>query len=181
MHYIRLLKPPSAQTSKGSPNIRFTAKITITTDLGESFVCADLPLVVRILDKDGGVTPYQYAWKSGYRQLEISLSRKLQGLSWPCRLLVEAQDDEYRVDALNDVLRAPFSETVQDGRVLSLMSEPFHDSALNNTSRKVQRLLKMSTGETLCIWEETGESIARHIWWVYVLTIKLRSWCFRFG
>lgn len=104
MHYIRFLKPP--QISGGI----LTAKLTITTDLGDDFLNANLPLQLIIhtsYGKDRVIgdplrRPNIVEWKSGMRELPISIPLPKSGevskehgsydwqlLIWPCLTGVE--------------------------------------------------------------------------------------------
>jgi hypothetical protein len=56
MHYIRFLKSPKLvrvriDARDGRQTIE--AKVTVTTDLGESFLAADIGLVVCLVDGEG--------------------------------------------------------------------------------------------------------------------------------
>lgn len=190
MHYIRFLKTPSL--SRGSIGVHLNAKITITTDLGESFLYFDLPILVILLDHAGNhsqVHPCQ--WKAGKRELEISFSLPSavvlsgQRPRWPCKLLVQPRYANYRLRVLADVL-AQSGQGDRVGLVLPVLSEQLtggavvprgHDqrtrpepddqsSGLSPgvTPKRVARHLHMADGDEFYIWEEAGESIARHIW-----------------
>lgn len=112
MHYIRFLKPP--QISAGV----LTAKLTITTDLGDDFLNADLPLQLVMHQstwKDRVIgdplrQPNIVEWKAGMRELPIFVPlpptsqlpelRKGNGgvegwqlLVWPCLTGVKVYKD----------------------------------------------------------------------------------------
>jgi hypothetical protein len=178
MHYIRFLKSPTlSRSSPDSADILINAKITITTDLGESFLYTDLPLQASLLDASFRPSNLQkLTWKAGARSLDIAL-RFLGGaksprspLQGPCRLFVQPRDAVHCPRAMADILKINVGLEVEgghDGLVLPILSEPLSAAMVGNTkpsSRRVQRLLTMGNGEKLRIWEETGESIARHIW-----------------
>ncbi len=171
------------------------AKITITTDLGESFLCFDLPIFVILVDQNGNhAQVHLYQWKAGKRELEISFSLPLAALvsgqrpRWPCKLLVQPRDSNRRLGVLRDML-APSIQGDSDGLVLSVLSEelnaegvvhhgsslriirtrsePYDQSSSPSTriiSKRVARHIQMANSDEFYIWEETGESIARHIW-----------------
>lgn len=184
MHYIRFLKSPSL--SNGRIGLHLNAKITITTDLGESFLCFDLPILVILLDHAGNHTQvHPYQWKAGKRELEISFSLPLtatlsgQRPRWPCRLLVQPRDSNYQLGVLGDLL-LPSSQKHPAGVVLPVLSEQLAGEPSPNNDRdqrvevitthqinrpkRVARRIYMAGGDEFYIWEETGESIARHIW-----------------
>jgi hypothetical protein len=179
MHYIRFLKPPSlSQPFKGSKDVQLTTKITITSDLGESFLCVDLPILIILLDdKDMQFQSRPFQWKAGNRQLEISFSigktgqATKGGLKWPVRVLVQAQAAQNRLEKLTYLLKGSTENEELSAFVLPVLSESISGIDLILTSRMAQRVFKMANGESLYIWEETGESIARHIWYVHSLPI----------
>lgn len=172
MHYIRFLKAPSViRQSKDSRDLHLTTKITITTDLGESFLCVDLPILVILLDEKGlRFQSRPYRWKAGNRQLEITFSLgsaqgKSGSLRQPFRVLIQPQAAYNRPDTLFDLL----STSVRDGApglVLPVISLPLSSAASTDPPKRALRLLGLANGEAMNIWEETGESIARHIWYV---------------
>ncbi len=172
MHYIRFLKPPSlSRPSKVAQDIQLTAKITITSDLGESFLCVDLPLVVILVDHDGHSFQTQpYDWKAGNRQLEISLriAKASQdtkaALRWPFQVLIQPRDAKHYPHAMANMLNPKKVSSEPIGQVLAVLSQELHRNPSGTIDRRVQRRIKLHNGHDLCIWEETGESIARHIW-----------------
>ena len=112
MHYIRFLKPPKISAGV------LTAKLTITTDLGDDFLNADLPLQLVMHQstwKDRVIgdplrQPNIVEWKAGMRELPISVPlpptselpelRKGKGgvkewqlLVWPCLTGVKVYKD----------------------------------------------------------------------------------------
>jgi len=181
MHYARFLKPPrlgrSVQPSK-KHDLELKAKITITTDLGESFLCKDVRIVVFLeaLNGDGeerGVESrkmYEYMWKGGMRSLEITFpvvgvekSRKYSGSDnpslWPCCLVVRAVASGVNVDSLQRLLANDV-----EGGIVPLRSEALDGKETSQIARRVQRVFTARNHLPVRIWEETGESIARHIW-----------------
>lgn len=195
MHYIRFLKSPFV--GRRRIGLHLYTKITITTDLGESFLCFDLPILVILLDHAGNhaqVHPYQ--WTAGKRELEISFSLPLAAIlsgqrpRWPCRLLVRPRDSDYQLGVLGDLL-LPSSQEHPAGVIMPVLSEQFSGEFSPNdqfvhpadiwpvwenqrssilqiyTPKRVARQICMAGGDEFYIWEETGESIARHIWSVH--------------
>jgi len=74
MHYIRFLKTPKVSPGS-SPEL--SARITVTTDLGESFLCIDISLSAEVWLEDGTncLLARSFRWKggNGMRSLDISL------------------------------------------------------------------------------------------------------------
>lgn len=219
MHYVRFLKPP--QVSNGI----LTAKLTVTTDLGDDFLNADLPiqLIIHHSDYEDSVigkplsAPSIVHWKAGSRELAISIllpkkeeipkernAYDWRLLAWPCltgvRIEEEAKPQPIQYSkkgkplppcgpkpfvyssggtllSMSDVLQInrQKSEDYQGvtGLVLAAESATFN---LVDKEQKlpaaIERNFKMNVWNCdedfeLVIEEETGNSIARHIWYVY--------------
>ncbi|PBP27012.1 hypothetical protein BUE80_DR002042 [Diplocarpon rosae] len=154
MHYIRFLKPP-----RPSQPGRLRAVVTITTDLGESFLTTSIPLVVTLTDSHGnGIgPPAEYQWKGtyGHRGLVIEMPAGKQS----CNMCIHAKDAGIRVDNWQDILpQNPGSRGNKEiGRVVGI-NGPLLANGM------CERVFNSTSGPELYIWEETGESIARHIW-----------------
>lgn len=187
MHYIRFLKPPRfVRSASGAGPATLSAKITITTDLGESFLAIDLALVVELEIDDGNgkrrivdVPGLEYVWKgrNGMRALEVSVRVPLSKAKQAGRILkmlVRPKESRHTVDTFVDVLRGAGQEEEDEdaGGVVAVRSMDVYTS--NNGVGMAERLFAEGKGDEkieVCIWEETGESIARHIWYAnrYVL------------
>jgi len=74
MHYIRFLKLP--RLLPGTPPT-LTAKITVTTDLGESFLCVDIPLKAEVWLEEGTAPllekDFQWKGSNGIRALSLDV------------------------------------------------------------------------------------------------------------
>lgn len=173
MHYIRFLKFPSAKAlPKANYGYELTSKITITSDLGESFLCADLELVAVLVESDDRFSQKNhniFGWKAGSRELDVSwlITTSARGplseLKWPCRLQVYVLPKEVSPKCMLDVLE-PVAAGDLFGGVLRVESEPFCDRP-SGKPKRVKRTLQLDSEDQMEIWEETGESIARHIWY----------------
>ncbi|KAK2626081.1 hypothetical protein QTJ16_004343 [Diplocarpon rosae] len=160
MHYIRFLKPPRP-SQPGS----LRAVVTITTDLGESFLTTSIPLVVTLIDSYGDRigTSAEYLWKGtcGHRGLVIEISAGKQTMQTieSSKMCIHAKDTGIRVDNLQDILpRNPRSRNNKEtGRVVGITGPLLANGMC-------ERVFNSTSGPELYIWEETGESIARHIW-----------------
>lgn len=184
MHYIRLLRPPSLDNNDDLKLI-----LTITTDLGDSFLCPEQPLPISIfvlhsrpgksdsarnivkLD-DGSVK-----WCPGSRVLKLDLHLPVQIL----RTLRSAKDDNGspRISIVATrtssdppkIAEVPFDS---EGRVLGLsvrLPRPGGEICYTAT-RDFLTSIEGATG-TLSIDEEIGESIDRHVWDAGVVTTGL--------
>ncbi|KAI9741578.1 MAG: hypothetical protein M1818_004384 [Claussenomyces sp. TS43310] len=208
MHYIRFLKPPtlsplpkkasgggasssSASSSVSRVGLQMTARITIASDLGDSFLSTDLALGACIVGSDERRlerSRVELSWKAGSRQLDLSLvlseqdaARSPWPLKWPLRLLVHARDERCAPVELAQVLRGchAVDAGAGAGAVLSVLSEPLERTGASRGSRKLLRSLAVDGPDAMEIWEETGESIARHIWDAgLLLSAYIHSLCY---
>ena len=173
MHYIRFLKPPRITTDVTRA---LTAKVTITTDLGESFLAVDVTLLVELEDGDGalmGGSRREYLWRgsTGMRALEVAVPISFRGRV--AKMLVRPKEKLYTVENFQHVLKAWDLDDDGDeeqGGIVPVRSMPVN---LTGKDRVLARLAERaftsgkagSTRMQIQIWEETGESIARHIWY----------------
>lgn len=181
MHYIRFLKPPVLSPLPHSQGWKVTAKITVTSDLGESFLLSDLSLLVTILEADESFslrTAASFSWRAGSRHLDIttlltesSQRRAVTNVKWPCRMMIHAANREDYHFKLESAIHAPDKDSEDGGEdlklrgdVLSIISEPIQPLQPKGTLKIVERSFGLGKQSRMSIWEETGESIARHIW-----------------
>ncbi|RFU25367.1 hypothetical protein B7463_g10977, partial [Scytalidium lignicola] len=193
MHYIRFLKAPRLDPTLSSKDrLCVVTKVAITSDLGEAFLSADLPLLVELEASSSSSStdqvpkryskalapPREVLWKGslGIRALDIRIDlsneEKAYYASRNVRLCVHAKDDELDAEDLIAHLSG-FASGCDDGtrgRVVAVRSMDFNldykvlegvhtSSGLRLSERKLT-----AEGQELHIWEELGESIARHIW-----------------
>lgn len=184
MHYIRLLRPPSLDRKE---NLKLV--FTITTDLGDSFLCPEQPLPISIFGvhlrqevpqqarnsvklDDGSVK-----WCSTSRVLKLDLHLPAQIL----RALRSARDDNSspRISIVTSragagpphIAEVPFDS---EGLVLGL-SVPLPRPGKETCFTATRDFLTSVSGATgiLRIDEEIGESIDRHVWDAGVVTTGL--------
>lgn len=197
MHYIRILKPPRLLPNLSPPSLG--AKVTITTDLGESFLLANIALVVELELEDGTSMPgpgmvREFVWRGadGMRSLELVIpvpvskgKRKMGGEK--VRLLVRPKEEENSVESFERVLDGLRRDESSDhqGGVVAVRSMAVDVSPLAKGEKATglgmaERMFSADIGDgerRVRIWEETGESIARHIWYAvlgpdrYVLSL----------
>jgi predicted nicotinamide N-methyase len=160
MHYIRFLKPP--RLLLGSRPL-LGAKITVTTDLGETFLWEDVELVVELEFENGAVlgkgTEYLWKGRDGMRSLEVSIP--LGKGSQPIKMLVRPKEQKYALDTFEDILNRNASE---EGGIVAVRSTTISTTAPSATVGMAERVFT-SGNKSIHISEETGESIARHIWY----------------
>ncbi|KAF2281005.1 uncharacterized protein EI97DRAFT_366958 [Westerdykella ornata] len=163
MRYIRFLKTPLVVQEKCNPSkSHIYALITITSDLGDSFLPHDVTLSAELLSCSSSheelVVWRTVQWTGGMRSLPIILPLSRTKPAWPLRVRVgmEAKSERDDFVKLYDAeLRG----------VVSAWSAPLDLAKGEEEAAKlVERRIAACTGEVFRIWEETGESIARHLW-----------------
>lgn len=159
MRYVRFLKPPRLVVDKGSkPQI--SCLITITSDLGDSFLPYDVELAAELLSlhqTEEIVVWRTVQWKAGMRSLPITfpLTKNLKAQKFRLRVGGEPKStyDDY----------GKLSGEATCG-VVSVWSQEFNPSGTTAAAKLVDRCFSLMDGHVICISEETGESIARHLW-----------------
>ena len=155
VHYIRFLRTPQVSETK-KKSIHVSAVVCITTDLGDAFLAQNLELEIQLL---AAAKPYdvlqsqKLSWQDDSRALKVSMTCPAKFLSRSVRLHVApAKPTSAIVPELMDV----WSDTFL--LIDKQRSEPI-----------VERQFRLLPGTPLRSWEETGDSIARHIWQVICL------------
>lgn len=172
MHYIRFLKPPRLQ---GGSAPTLSAKITVTTDLGESFLFSEVILLVELELDDGSTVgkSCEYLWKGqdGMRSIEVKIlvppTLKRSGKKF--KMLIRPKDKMYTVDSFSAASNLDITNTNNQGGVMAVRSMkieavPSINGPGSVTTGMAERVFTYGNSE-IRIWEETGESIARHIWY----------------
>ena len=177
MHYIRFLKSPKlvrVRVDARDGRQTIDAKVTVTTDLGESFLAADIGLVVCLVDGDGKNTlgpGKKYLWngRNGMRSLEVSVPVARVLRTGRVRMVVSPKEELYKVGTFEQVLGGEATNEDESGGVISVRSMEINlqDGKPVGTGM-AERVFTSTAGDTtkeIHIWEETGESIARHVWY----------------
>ncbi|KAF1971509.1 hypothetical protein BU23DRAFT_556027 [Bimuria novae-zelandiae CBS 107.79] len=180
MRYIRFLKTPRIVHDKKRPGVHVSCLITITSDLGDSFLPYDLTLSAELIEYEqlagnpdteaeasdlkllhafpnNVITWKTIHWKAGLRSLAVTipLSRTYhQNGPLIVRIGTEPKSP---CDELDKLLQ-------HDSRgVVSVWSAPFTLETNSPGLKTAERRFKI--GDSIHhILEETGESIARHLW-----------------
>jgi len=156
MRYVRFLKTPKLQDKL------INATITITSDLGETFLNDEIHLAatLRAADPRGDIyLRTMLKWKPGLRTLSISFSVAEREIRWPARVYVAPKgvpdpdcfDKQQSVSGLPNIISA-WSDILDPTQGITV------------ASRTVERRFMPLSNHVLSMWEETGESIARHLW-----------------
>ena len=152
VYYIRFLKRPKLDVKTGLTR----ALVTITTDLGDAFYPGDLMLHAMLVTdyREEPITDWHTVlWKKGMRSVRIGIGALRNRESELRRLLVNIECTQVADTVL--LKHIP--------KVLSARSGTFSmDHPL--AGDKIERRYKTGQGDERSVYEETGESIARHIW-----------------
>ncbi|CAG8220684.1 unnamed protein product [Penicillium nalgiovense] len=154
VYYVRFLKPPRIQQQKGSTYL--SALICITTDLGDSFLAEDVDLMV-IAENSSRVTFQKSTkWNASNRELAITLGPLPSNLAQQS-IVLTVQVPHPSGHLISQYPPIPL--------VVAATSAPFGPRS-TPAEKLVQRRIQYSGCEPfpMKIWEETGNSIARHIW-----------------
>lgn len=159
--YVRFLKAPRLQKQKGG-TVSVVALVSITTDLGDAFLAQDVDLLATLQSEHSEEEPlYQEVvkWTAGKRELPITLGPFPERLCRQKIVLGLNSTDSRRPKPRS---QDPLFKNGAVPLVMSGWSAPFGGPQCLAAEKLVERRLG---GETdLRIWEETGNSIARHIW-----------------
>jgi hypothetical protein len=94
------------------------------------------------------------------RSMPISLDLSKCSVDWPARLHVTVEGTP-RSDYCEE-----HHAIFEQPSIISAWSDVLDPPrGITEASRTVERRLISLTGRTIGIWEETGESIARHMWY----------------
>lgn len=157
MRYIRFLKPPKLQGDE------IKSLITITSDLGDSFCPENVQVSasLRSAEEHGDIYLRKaLTWTAGMRSLPIVFNIRDCDVDWPSRVHVTQRN-------------APLSDHFEkhhNGSDLPSIISAWSDAldppkGAHEATKTVERRFTPLSNRVLSIWEETGESIARHIWY----------------
>ncbi|KGO75650.1 hypothetical protein PITC_030750 [Penicillium italicum] len=155
VYYVRFLKTPRAQQQKGS--IYVSALICITTDLGDSFLAEDVDLMLIAENSSGVVFQKTTQWNASNRELPVTLG--------PLPSTKLAQQSMVLTVKVPHPIGYSTPQYPPIPLVVAATSAPFGPQS-TPAEKLVQRQIQYSGSEpfSIKIWEETGNSIARHIW-----------------
>lgn len=157
VYYIRFLKPPKVQDGKNGL-FSISTLISITTDLGDAFLAEDVSLYARLLTFDTNTVLQEKAvsWQAGKRELLVSIGPVRLGLTKQPIILAIGENTSFG-DELGDCTTTPL--------IISGWSAPFGGPRGTTSAKLVERRFPLRSDSQLRIWEETGNNIARHIWY----------------
>ena len=155
VYYIRFLKPPTFDSSKGIVR----ALVTVTTDLGDDFYPGSLTLFAVAVTSASGWQPvwHKVEWKRGMRTVWIEIQGVGSSPLELLRLVVNSRPsllaDDISLESMPDVFSARSSSFGQ-----------INGGKMSQADNCIERRYKTGRGGERVIDEEIGESIARHIW-----------------
>ncbi|KAK5064223.1 hypothetical protein LTR84_000056 [Exophiala bonariae] len=161
VHYIRLLRTPQTATSKKAIDV--SAVIAVTTDLGDALYPADVSLHVEVVEANyphDTLCATSLEWKATSRALKFTVQCPSKYLSRPALLHVTTKET-------TDTLKA-----LHIPQILDVWSVEFSLSDKQRTEPVVERRLWLGNKSCVRMTEETGDSIARHIWFVNIFASK---------
>ncbi|KAF2863611.1 hypothetical protein K470DRAFT_254899 [Piedraia hortae CBS 480.64] len=143
MHYIRFLKVP--RVVRGCVE----AMVTVTTDLGETFYPLAIGLVVCLEgDKGEGVCEVKVDWKGkGIRSVSVLMPIG-KSVEWPARIHAYAGKGNGFLEPIIGIWSGGLDPRCGQ-----------YDSGW-----RVERRFITEHDESICLYEEAGDSIARHLW-----------------
>lgn len=163
MRYVRFLKTPRITTEKGTNKSQVYCLINITSDLGDSTLPYDAALVAELISPERDVqgdevlVERSLKWTADMRTLPVTLPLKQWHTNGPLRVRVGVKPK-----ASHDTFEE-LSQPESHG-IVSAWSAGFNTNGRKEAVKLVERRFKIAH-RTLKVWEETGESIARHLWY----------------
>lgn len=154
MHYIRFLKLPRCTTEHGTLEVH--ALITVASDLGESFFPDAFTLRAQAICGEKVHASKTFEWDGSMRSLKIQM-RITQKLASPFLLKLTALD-------INDKAPRQAEGVAILPIILDAWSGLVDPRGKLDVEKMVERRFTFDDKEELRIWEETGESLARHLW-----------------
>lgn len=129
------------------------AVLTVTTDLGETFYLQDLELIVTLRDvaEEGEIyLRKRLAWKAGARSVDVSFDLSRQDVEWPACVHVGVKNAKGSgfLPAISDVWSGTLDPT----------------KGQFGSGWRVERRFTSLAERPLCLLEDAGDSIARHLW-----------------
>ncbi|KAH7391861.1 putative methyltransferase-domain-containing protein [Pyrenochaeta sp. MPI-SDFR-AT-0127] len=158
MRYVRFLKTPRVTTEKNTSKSEVCCLITITSDLGDSFLPYDIQLSAELLSSQPSehiLVWRTVQWTGGMRSLPVTFPLPKSRAKSPLRVRIGVEPKSLYDD---------YSKLANEGSrgIVSAWSADF--GAPVEAIRLIERRFMLPRGPKVHIWEETGESIARHLW-----------------
>ena len=154
VYYIRFMKPPVVSDLDKSSYL-VTSVISITTDLGDISLWSNVELVARLVDVDDAdkiINTTKCPWQGGKRTVTVFFTCEKRQPNHNVRVHITTEDT------------ASSCACFEIPEILDVWSAPFKQNDIGRSASMVERQFPLSASICVQIWEETGNSIARHIW-----------------
>ncbi|EXJ81361.1 hypothetical protein A1O3_07652 [Capronia epimyces CBS 606.96] len=155
VHYIRFLRTPQTHVGKKTKTVDIAAVVALTTDLGDAYYAQDIDLVVEIVEANrphAVLHSHTLPWQASSRALKFTVHCPSTYTSRSARLHVTTKATQNAFSLF----------TVPN--ILDVWSPVFVLSDKQRTEPVVERDLLLPNKSHIRMWEETGDSIARHVW-----------------
>ncbi|KAK5201870.1 hypothetical protein LTR16_001164 [Cryomyces antarcticus] len=161
MHYIRFFKTPKLVVN--GPTSTLKATISITSDLGDSFYPNDVTLSVTLRSGDSSGDIYlrkSTKWTAGSRAVPLEFALTDTDIDWPARVHVGLKSSP-----MLDHFEKRHNTAGDLPSIINVWSDMLSpEEGIFEAKRLVERRFMPLSNRMLCLWEETGDSIARHLW-----------------
>lgn len=154
VYYIRFLKPPVV-SEQDKKSFTITSVVTVTTDLGDISLPSDVELIARLVNADNVdevIAKASCRWQGGKRTVTIFFDSEKSSRNRSLRVHITTQDTQHSIAAC------------ELPSIFDVWSSPFKQNAVGRSASLVERQFQLSNDVCIRIWEETGNTIARHIW-----------------
>jgi len=167
MRYVRFLKTPRIIDGDHASKAHISALVTITSDLGDSFLPCDVTLSAELWSETNAKGRADLSrtinWASHMRCVPVNIPLGRDCIAWPARIrvgsTVNSKTDHFDMIMVKD--RCEDSAAILSA--WSAVIDPRNGG--EEAEKQIQRRFNSLKNETIIICEETGESIARHIWY----------------
>lgn len=156
VHYIRFLSVPRFMAADNGASRKIHAVFTVTTDLGEAYFPDDLELMVRLVKSEQPadvVDLWPVMWRKNSRVFKLSVRHMVSNPTVLMRIHISTRKTD--------------QSHAKGGRfpkVLDAWTSSFRFDLCAPAEDLVERRMQLASNNIVKIWEETGESIAKHIW-----------------
>ena len=154
VYYIRFLKTPQVSRKRPS-SVTITTLVTITSDLGDTFLTTDENVIGRLIDANNETIVFSETsaqWRARSRILSLKFDVPIRPSQTALRMHVTT---ETTLKAIEMAIMPT---------IIDVWSYSFGQEDGTRAALVVERRLWLAADECVQIWEETGDSIARHIW-----------------
>jgi predicted nicotinamide N-methyase len=153
VHFIRYLSTPQVVAAP-KRILSVNVVLAVTTDLGDAYLQEDAQILIQLCDAktDTVLSERTFLWQGASRALKVSLAYhgKYSG-----------REAVLHATTLS-TCKSMSSKSIPD--IVDVWSSKLLLSDKSRSEPLVERRMPLASGEVLRIWEEMGDSIARHVW-----------------